>query len=203
MTNNTPRSRRGTLLLPCAALAVALLAAGPANASTILFNDLTSSPFITVTGADASRVIVGANPCVSDGSGGETCTVFVSTPAAYVQGAGVGIQGNANIFETGSGILISDTYLETPTFVNGLLIGFSLTFRSNDVQPLAPNARSINEDGTVQSLDQLQWSNGTSIIAVDQINFASTDAVPEPATMSLIGFSCLAFGLIRRRNSTR
>jgi len=181
---------------------VALLTAGSAQASTITFNDLSSSPFVTVSGPDASRVIVGATPCVSDGSGGETCTVFVSTPSAYVQGAGVGSGGNANIFEAGSSTLISDTYLETPNYAGPLLVGFTLVFRSNDVQPLAPLARSINEDGTVQSLDQLQWSNGSSIVAVDQINFASTDT-PEPATMAMLGTGCLLLGLARRRNQAR
>ena len=69
MTNNPARSRRGTLLLPCATLAVALFAAGSAMAATITFNDLTSSPFVTVAGADAARVT--SSGCAPDGGGGE------------------------------------------------------------------------------------------------------------------------------------
>jgi len=177
---------------------------------TITFNDLTESPFITVTGSPADTVRASF---VGTGCVGEICTVTLAAPINYVSGTGVGIIGSANIFGSllDDGATPSDTYLQTlntgtPTQTNPSGVSFTLIFNSTDgVQALPPNTfslQTLTETGAVQPLDNFQWA-GTGV--TDQVTFVS-DAVPEPSTglLMLVGVALAGISAgISRRLKTR
>jgi hypothetical protein len=193
----------------CSLLGLLLCCGSSASAVTITFNDLTDSPFVTVSGADSARVSFTTNPVT--GCVGEVCTLFLAIPQNYIDGAGVGNSGPANIFggpddlvSTPPGAL-SDTYQPSikfsPIFT---LLGFTLTFTSdgetsNQLPPFINGARPITENGTIQLLDNFSWA-GTGV--TDTINFGSDVPAalsPEPGTVGLVLLSVTAGVLFVRR----
>ena len=175
------------------------LGADTIGAATITFNDLSPTPFVTVTGPGASRATF---PTSSTGCVGETCTVTLTAPSIYVTGAGIGIGGSENIYEPLS-LTLSDTYQET---LNTDGRSFTLTFISGTTSALS-GAGTIHETGSVQALDYLQWA-GTGLPPgapniTDQVLFGSE--VPEPSTgllmlvgVALVGIPSYALGHRRK-----
>lgn len=184
-----------------AALTFCLLQPLGAASITITFNDLGTTPFVTVAGlpADILRATFAGTGCV-----GETCIVTLTAPSTYVSGTGIGIGGSENIYEPG-GLTLSDTYQETLRTDDR---SFTLTFISGATSALLSSG-TIHETGSVQALDDLQWAGtgtggpppGPNI--TDHVLFGSE--VPEPSTglLMLVGVALVGISIVRTWTSEK
>ena len=145
--------------------------------------------------------------------GSESCTIFAESPSLTISNV---LPNNTQFFiaEAG-GTLISDEATITTTgpgsrFGIPFNASYTLSFTSDsDAIPgdlgtcVSAGGCTITEDGTVQNLLSVTWSDGT----VDSYSFQSDlDPVPEPPSFALMfpGFLVLARfsrGVLRGRNS--
>jgi len=161
---------------------VLLVATAPARADVIVFNDL----------ADTLSVSGSARLVFNCPAGTQTCTASLSAPAGTTfNGIDASLEG-VNIADPG-GLTLSDTlHADPPILPNGSV---SLSFSSdlNETGPLCAtifHGCQITEDGTVQPVGSVFWSNGSS----DVIAFQSDVDVPEPSSWLLLA---TAFALLR------
>jgi hypothetical protein len=173
-----------------------VIMAGPSTADTITIFDGTD--LITFGSTNPSRLQDPCNPCIEISAGGFINWTLLPPPSAIAPTVINDTFGPAIYMQERNSNLVSD-------FLNiGNPIGASLVhgvFASDfsdtengfptEITCASVGGCQITEDGTVQTLGTITWSDGT----VDTIRVQS-DAIPEPASILLLltglGLLCMA-----------
>ncbi|MGC9261767.1 MAG: PEP-CTERM sorting domain-containing protein, partial [Phycisphaerae bacterium] len=145
-----------------------------------------SSP--SVSGGGWVNSGAAASPWVLSGYQGANNAVFTGPGTTGGQGFGTGTTSGVNdysiVLNTGSSLWSYQVYLTNSAYTN-LLVGSSAS------NPFSSNPTSITAVG---------FEDGMALAQVS--DFSLTDvAVPEPATLGLIGFGALGLLLLKRRKS--
>lgn len=165
--------------LPYVALGCAILAAQTSKADTILINDLPG--LITVSVTDPVR------EQASSGAGFADVTI---NPLAYGATLIDGAPQDEWLFVEARQGFASDF-----ATLNGSDTAVDFHFFSMDEMLTFYDGPTIVENGEVQVLVRLEWSDGT----IDTIEFQSTEPTPEPSTLLLLCTSMLGVGATGRR----
>lgn len=164
---SSTRRRVSHLIGPMALVACVCLSPA-ARADVITFRDTTDT--VTVVHSGTNRIL-------TPNCAGETCTVVVDSA---IGGSPLPAFATVNILEPTTG-LVSDTFLLNP------VDQYTLIFASDSGEGPLPSLPSptgtITEDGTVQPLVTVTWSDQTT----DTIQFQSDVEVPEPSALLLLG----------------
>ncbi len=176
-------------------LLAAVLCAAPSFAADIVFSDTGN---IYVSGYAPNRVSFSGTGCVSDGGGGQLCTLTLNT--AYPEFSPSG-PADFNIFENSAFNAISDTFFWTANGTAGYVTSYSMTFHISDSQPLltagAHGLTSLAEVAGPPS--QLLGYFSVGLTTPDSVSFYTTSETPEPATFLLVPGGLVAIGLRSRR----